>query len=72
MPDEKIPRPLSLVKQSKEWNDDVSSLPKDAVFVFWGEFANLGGHCIVQDRKTQKFYIGFHTERFVELTEEEL
>ena len=72
----KKPRTYSLVKF------DVTKLPlqvrrrypfrKDRVYVFFGEIANMKGHCIVMDRKTGKMYSGYHTENFVELPEDEV
>jgi hypothetical protein len=69
----KKPRQYSLVKF------DFSKVPKSyhkkypfkegGVYVFFGEIANMKGHCIVADHKTGKVHSGFHTENFVELNE---
>ena len=42
------------------------------VYVFFGEIPNMPGHCIVADHKTGQIFSGFHTENFIELTEDEL
>ena len=44
---------------------------KDRTYVFFGELANMKGHCIVMDHKTGKMYSGYHTEHFRELSERE-
>lgn len=40
-------------------------------YIFLGEIPNMRGHCIVMDDKG-KNYIGYHTENFIELTDDEL
>ena len=40
-------------------------------YVFFGEIANMRGHCVVADHRTGRIYSGYHTENFVELTEDE-
>jgi len=71
----KIPRKLSLVRF------DVTALPKSyrrkypfqakRTYVFFGEIPNMPGHCVVADHRTGQIYSGYHTEHFVELTEDE-
>lgn len=31
----------------------------------------MGGHCVVADHRTGQIYSGYHTENFVELTDDE-
>ena len=31
----------------------------------------MPGHCVVADHRSGKIYSGYHTDKFVELTEEE-
>jgi hypothetical protein len=72
----KNPRPLSLVK----FNFDTmpveyhSTYPfqAGAVYVFLGELVNMRGHCVVADHKTGQIYSGYHTDNFVELSEDEV
>ncbi len=71
----KIPRKLSWVKF------DFTNLPKiyhskypfrkDEHLIFVGEISNMKGHCIIS-RKNGKLVIGYHTDNFVELTEDEI
>jgi hypothetical protein len=67
-------RQYSLVKAQESsdpnWEAVSDSKPTD-IFIFFGEIPNMPGHCIVLNQRTQKYLIGFHTERFVELTKEE-
>jgi len=44
---------------------------KAGVYLFLGEIANMREHCVVMDWKTNRTYVGYHTENFVELTEDE-
>ena len=41
-------------------------------FVMLGEIKGMEGHCVVANFKTGQIYSGYHTDNFVELTEEEL
>ena len=41
----------------------------DHRYIYLGEMPNMEGHCIVMDDKG-KHYVGYHTENFVELSEE--
>lgn len=69
---QKEPRQYALVRfafeqlPEGEWGYPFS---KDHRYIFLGEIPNMGGHCIVMDDKG-KHYVGFHTENFVELSEE--
>ncbi|MCR9211540.1 MAG: hypothetical protein NXI28_25225 [bacterium] len=69
------PRYLSLVR----FNFD--SVPVDyhakypftdsRTYIFFGEMPNMPGHCVVADHQTGQLYSGYHSENFVELTEDE-
>lgn len=72
----KEPRQYSIVKF------DYDALPVDyhsgypfvpnKMYIFFGEIPNMGGHCIVMDRFTSEMFVGYHTENFVEMTDEEM
>ena len=71
----KVPRKLSLVRFAA---DGVSAaamrkLPfrRDRAYVFLGEIPNMRGHCVVAEQDSGRVYAGYHTDQFVELTEEE-
>jgi hypothetical protein len=71
----KSPRQYSLVRFN------YTSLPvkfhkkypfhKEGTYIFFGEIPNMKGHCVVADHKTGQIYSGYHTENFVELSDEE-
>ncbi len=63
-----IPRPLSLVKCTSECN----RLTNGDTYLFLGEIPNMKAHCIVVDVDTGEIHIGHHTNRFKELTEDEV
>ena len=62
-----IPRPLSLVRQRY---DDYQQLP-DRALIFLGEIPNMPDHCVLLDSVSHNVYAGYHTDGFVELTEDE-
>jgi len=68
-------RLCSLVRIKKEWekfekeNRKISII--DNVFLFLGEIPNMKEHCVVVGFKTGKIYVGYHTERFEEIPEDE-
>lgn len=68
-----IPRQYSLVKLDPDnpvaRND---SLELGVMYVFLGEIPNMVGHCVVINHKTCQIYTGFHTEDFIELTDDEV
>jgi hypothetical protein len=41
-------------------------------YLFLGEIVNMPGHCAVVCSQTGRTYIGYHTEDFIELTEDEV
>lgn len=71
----KSPRKLSLVRF------DAAALPRGfrrkypfragRAYIFFGEMPNMPGHCVVADHRTGRIYSGFHTDHFIELTEDE-
>lgn len=71
----KKPRKLSLVvfdfeNMPKDFHDKYP-FQKEQHLIFLGEIPNMEGHCIVIDNATGKFYSGYHTENFRELTDDE-
>ncbi len=45
---------------------------RGATYVFLGEIANMGGHCVVADARTGRIYAGYHTENFVQIPRDEV
>lgn len=41
-------------------------------YIMLGEINHMPGHCVVMEFLSGKLYAGYHTENFVELTEEEV
>ncbi len=73
------PRTPSLVKLEptykkwlKEHLSDSPLLKEKDTFMFMGEVANMKGHCIVIGMESDTIYKNFHTDDFIELTEEEV
>ena len=71
-----IPRQYSLVRfrfdQLPAEYHKKYPFTKDRVYVFFGEIANMPGHCVVADHRTGRLYSGYHTENFAELSEDEV
>ena len=71
----KMPRQYSLVKFN--YDNVPIELHKDYPFkktntyIFFGDIPNMPGHCIVIDFKTGNIFSGFHTDRFIEIPEDE-
>jgi len=68
-------RELALVKFNfdvvpKEWHKSYKKF-RNKVLIYFGEIPNMPGHGIFMDRKTGKFYTGYHIENFIELSEDE-
>lgn len=42
------------------------------VYVYLGEIPNMLGHCVVSCYRTGQILSGYHTDNFVELTEDEV
>jgi hypothetical protein len=71
----KIPRKLSLVKFDfknlpEECHDQYPFLPSSS-YIFLGEIPNMKGHCII-GKKDGSITWGWHSDNFVELTDEEV
>jgi len=64
-----IPRNLSLVKFEGRI---LHPFTGNSRLLFMGEIPNMEEHCVIFDIDTQKTYIGYHTDNFVELTEDEV
>ena len=71
----RVPRKLSLVKfdASRVARGSRRKYPFRAgvAYVFFGEIPNMPVHCVVADHRSGQIYSGYHTDNFVELTEEE-
>lgn len=71
----KAPARLSLVRFDAPWltSKQLRNYPfkKGGVYLFLGEIANMPEHCVVLDWKTNRTHVGYHTENFVVLTEDE-
>lgn len=72
----RLPRAMSLVKFREEGvpPDIRVKYPfvKGQAYLFLGEIKNMPGHCALLDTKSDKNFIGYHPDNFVELTEEEV
>jgi hypothetical protein len=45
---------------------------QEAVYVYFGEIPNMyGGHCVVAEFRTGQIFSGYHTENFIEVSEDE-
>jgi hypothetical protein len=44
---------------------------RNGTYLFLGEIANMPEHCVVLDWKNNRNYVGYHTENFVQLTDDE-
>jgi len=51
---------------------DAYPFTRQGVYVFLGEIANMKGHCVVADHITGQIYSGYHSEHFVEISEDKL
>lgn len=71
----KTPKKLSLVRFDAPWltpkQRRAYPFKKAGHYLFLGEIANMPEHCVVLDWKTNRTYVGYHTENFVELTADE-
>jgi diadenosine tetraphosphate (Ap4A) HIT family hydrolase len=64
------PRQYSLCKYIGHPANGV--FPEKDIYVFLGDIPNMPGHCVVLNHRTGKVYSGYHTENFVELSEDEV
>ena len=67
----KRPRPLSLVRFDPLGFPDPSYPFGDDHCIFFGDIPNCSGHCVVMKVKTKEMFVGYHTDNFFELSEEE-
>lgn len=71
-----IPRPLSLVRfdAARLSTESAAAYPfqTDALFIYLGEIPNMPGHCVVAEQSSGRICAGFHTECFIELSEDEV
>ena len=71
----KIPRKLSLVKFDFDTIDIKyhSQYPfsRHEHYIFLGEIPNMNGHCVI-GHKNGAITFGWHTDNFVELTDDEV
>ena len=72
-------RQYALVKEKEEYFTVGANISanKDTAFVFLGEIPNMPGHCVVVEHLVKglnpgKIYTGFHTDRFQELSKDEV
>jgi len=70
------PRQYSIVKFDydnvpEEYRECYPFMPM-RMYIFLGEIPNMGGHCIVMDRFDGSMHVGYHTENFKEMTEDEM
>ena len=42
------------------------------VVAMLGEIEGMDGHCIIASKKTGLIHVGYHTDNFVEISEDEL
>jgi len=65
------PRQYSLVKAvlAEEYEDQYPFANGDT-FIFLGEIIQMPGHCVIAAKNGQVLF-GYHTDNFVELTEDE-
>jgi hypothetical protein len=71
----KIPRKLSLVNFDfgsidKKYHDHYPFMP-NSNYIFLGEIPNMPGHCVI-GKKDGSITWGWHSDNFVELTEDEV
>ena len=48
-----------------------SPFKRGAAYVFLGEIVNMPGHCVVAEMPTGHIHSGWHTDNFVELSDDE-
>jgi hypothetical protein len=46
-------------------------MSKKRSYIYLGEIPNMPGHCVVLDLKTGRMFAGYHTDNFVELSDDE-
>lgn len=77
----KIPRQYSLIKLDPEWltKPNLKTYGETYLktfgpppYVFFGDIPNMPGHCIIMSRDSGKFFVGYHSDNFVELSGDEV
>ena len=53
-------------------NEYLKTFPKDEIYVFLGDLVQMPGHCITCNFKTGQIICGYHTDNFIQLTEDEV
>lgn len=75
MKQRKVPKKLSLVRFDAPWLSPQQrrAVPftKSGVYLFLGEVANMPEHCVVMDYKANRTYVGYHTDNFIQLADDE-
>jgi hypothetical protein len=68
------PRILTLVRHVSPPGERITATPfrKAKTYVFLGELKNMPGHCVVADVKTGRIHSCWHSDRFVELSSDEV
>ena len=65
----RIPRQYTLVRYMPYPQERGSPFPEKAL-LFLGEIPNMPGHCVVVS--SDKICIGYHTDRFEEISEDQI
>ena len=55
----------------KEWRSKYPEEFSLSTLLYMSEISNMPGHCVVAGR-SGKLYIGYHTDQFIELAEDEI
>jgi hypothetical protein len=64
-------RQYALVQYEAYPGEKQGAIKKGAHLIFLGEIPNMPGHCVVSDVKTGKILVGFHTDRFHEIPDDQ-
>jgi hypothetical protein len=60
--------PMSIVtwqdEETHKHYEHFSGFGKDRKFLYFGDIANMPGHAVLMNMRTNKFVVGFHTENF--------
>lgn len=67
---------LSLVRLTAEALEDLRKskhpLTNHDFFVYLGDIHNMAGHCVVLTRDGKRHYVGYHTDNFELVPEDEM
>ena len=73
---EKMPRQYAFCKfNNKKFAkkyDYPSEFQEGEALIFLGEIPNMPGHCVVIAHRSGKIYSCYHTDHFIEMTDEEV